>query len=153
MVDFTDKVKDKLGGSDDSDKEKKDSGSGSKKKSKKKKSGDAVKRSVEKKKQSSSESKDLSKSTTDEDIERLLMCIGNIIAYTEGAKLRLDDKKGKKATQRHHATKNIYDESVTFMGAFNIQEVAERHGYDWQEDILEYILQHQDFDDMVKKYN
>lgn len=156
MVDLSDKL-DKLKGkgSDDKDSPKK------KKKKKKKKSssggGNAVERAAKGAGDDSGSSggRSVSKPQGDgsDDIRRLLLCIGNILAYTEGAKLQLEQKKGKQATERLHATKNIHDESLTFMSAFNVQEVAERHGFDWEDDVLNYILQHQDFEEMVKKYN
>lgn len=156
MVDLSDKL-DKLKGGKSNNNDKKKKGGKKKPKKDNSGSGNPIERAAKGGSDGNSDSggRGVSKPTGNgnEDIRRLLLCIGNILAYTEGAKLQLEQKKGKKAKERLHATKNIHDESLTFMSAFNVQEVAERHGFDWEDDVLNYILQHQDFEEMVKKYN
>jgi len=44
----------------------------------------------------------------------------------------------------------MYDRYTTIVSRTNVQRIAERHGFDWQEDIINFVLQEQDLDDRLQ---
>jgi len=80
------------------------------------------------------------------DVRDLLDAIANVILYIEG---NYRDKKNQDNKSQREATievvsENIYESYKTIIGRTNVQTIAEKHGYDWQEDILEGVLDGRD---------
>lgn len=86
------------------------------------------------------------------DVKELLDAIANIILYVEGSlrsKQDMDNKKQRDATIEVVA-ENIYEQYKTILSRNEVQNISERHGYDWQNDILKGVLTEQDFESKLK---
>jgi hypothetical protein len=89
---------------------------------------------------------------TDDEIEDMLKCIANVLLVVEGSvreKEQSDDVSQRDKTEKSVA-ENMYDRYTTIVSRTNVQRIAERHGFDWQEDIINFVLQEQDLDDRLQ---
>lgn len=82
------------------------------------------------------------------DVNELLKCIANIVLLAEGTKVAKEEKDN--TDRRDEVTRkfttvlhNYYQE---LLSESRVQTVAEKHGYDWQDDILMDVLENQDFE-------
>lgn len=87
------------------------------------------------------------------EIKDLLDCIANVLLFVEG-NLREKQEKDNK-TQRdatiESVSENLYDRYTTMVGRAGVQNIAERNGFDWQDDILTGVLSDQDFESKIKE--
>jgi len=87
------------------------------------------------------------------ELKDLLDCVANILLFVEG---NLRDKQSKdKQTQRDATievvSENIYDRFTEIVSRTEVQNIAERNGFDWQNDIIQGVLSDQDFESRVKE--
>jgi len=82
-----------------------------------------------------------------DEIKDLLDCIANVLLFVEG---NLRDKQQKENKKVRDSTievvsENVYDRYTTITSKTEVQNIAERYGYDWNEDIIQGVLSNQDF--------
>lgn len=89
-----------------------------------------------------------------EDVKELLDCIANVILFIEGT---LRDKQNKdnlgmKQRTIMNVSKSVYDQYKDIISKNEVQRIAERHGYDWKEDVIEDVLENQDFKSKINQH-
>lgn len=131
-----------------------DDGGDNKSKDKKEKSRSRSKKKKEKSKKSklselkgsisSSSSSSSSGSGGGDDIKRLLFTISNMEAYTR-VMIDYEPDKFKPAHNRvkEDLAKDISGEITNFLGVFNIRDILDKYGYDW-ENILRISIENKD---------
>lgn len=87
------------------------------------------------------------------DVKELLDCIANIVLYVEGTKHAEEDKDNK--NRRDEVTlviaDAIHDAYQSILSEVEVQRIAERHGYDWESDVLKGVLENQDFESKLEQ--
>ncbi len=150
MVD-KEKIRERMGGSGDSDSNK-ESGrrKPSKSGSKDKKNGSSSGRS---KSTGSSNSSGVGvdnsvTSTTDvprSHVKEVLMAIANSLLYAEGKSRAVDDPENGRERYSKAAADNIYEQYAEIASQYEVQLVAEKYGFDWENDIIKEVLEDQDY--------
>lgn len=87
--------------------------------------------------------------TSNSDIENLLYALGNVHLYIEGVKHKSESEDNKRSEMYKELASNFESQLVEFYGVFDVQKIAEKHGMDWEKDVLEHIIEHQDLGDVV----
>lgn len=89
---------------------------------------------------------------TSSDIRDLLDCIANVILFVEGnvrSKEEKDNTAMKDKVQLRIA-KGMYEQYNEIISRNEVQKIAEKHGYDWKDDILKGVLTEQDFEKRIR---
>lgn len=85
------------------------------------------------------------------DVEDLLKCIGNIFLYVEGHN-RIDEYQDEVSAKNEiksvaaNVLQGVFEDYISLLG---VQKIAERNGYDWEEDIIKGILSDQNMKEIV----
>ncbi len=142
MVD-RDKIRNrKSGGGDSSSKSRKSS----------KKSKKTSKKSTKSSTTKSRSSGGTSSKETKKDIKNMLMAIGNTRLFVEGVKLKFEDEDSVKANVSESIAKDLLSKQTEFAGLFKVREIASKYGLDWEEDILQEIMENQNTEELVEEY-
>jgi hypothetical protein len=122
----------------------------------------AKKRKKKKKKKEKSKSKDTSSSSSSSsgssspsgkvkrsDYSSILGALGNMLLYVEGKHRALKDPDGMKEKVKYRISGRIYDQYTDMVSEDNIQYICEKYNIDWEEDVLDSILEDQDYSKVV----
>lgn len=82
---------------------------------------------------------------------KVLESMANILLYVEGKMRSTEDCQNKREEIEHGIYSTIYDEFTKFVGQYDVQAICERYNIDWQEDVVEAVLQDQNFDNNLDK--
>lgn len=90
-----------------------------------------------------------------EDVKELLDCIANVILFVEGNIRAKEEKDDDKMDMRDKTIKfvaeKMYEQYKDIISKNRVQRISERHGYDWQKDVLQDVLENQDFGSKIKQ--
>lgn len=86
-----------------------------------------------------------------EDIKDLLDCIANVILYIEGVNLDRSNKNNPSLEDRviKRISGGMQDQYEEIVSKAEVQKVSERHGYDWENDIIMGVVSDQDFESKI----
>ncbi len=76
-----------------------------------------------------------------DDFYRLLLALGEMQMYGHVANKSLDQEGGKKAKVMSETVDDITGNTVEFIGSFDVMKLADRHGIDWQDDVLDRVAE------------
>jgi hypothetical protein len=123
----------------------------------------AKKRKKKKKKKEKSKSKSTSSSSSSRggssspsgkikrsDYSSILGALGNMLLYIEGKHRALKDPDGIKERVKYRVSGRIYDQYTDIISEDNIQYICEKYNIDWEEDVLDSILEDQDYSKVVQ---
>lgn len=87
-------------------------------------------------------------------VKELLMGVANIMLYVEGIKL---DVEGKSDPSPREEIKGSVASGVAgyfeeIVSRNEVQRIAEQHGFDWEQDIIQGVLEDQDFESKIEGY-
>lgn len=146
------------GGSDDDDDKKKKK---EQKKKKQKAKKDAKKQIAEEKSDGEKleefkgnvNKKTKSDNIAENEIESMLYALANPLLYLRGMETMCDEKLEKTNSKKYRIQKAMVTEcleQITKMySLYNIHRIAEKHGYDWEEDVMFYVMENQDEEELM----
>lgn len=80
------------------------------------------------------------------DFANVLEAIANILFYTEGKMRAYKKPTSKREVVETNVTTDIYEQYTEFVAQNNVQNICEKHGIDWHDDVLQRVIAEQDFE-------
>lgn len=86
------------------------------------------------------------------DAGEVLECLGNIVLYSEGMLRSREDPDSEKESVQGNIAGVVYDQYTEIISKHDVQAICEKYAVDWQSDVLENILENQDFSTKVENF-
>lgn len=82
-------------------------------------------------------------------MEDMLKGIASMALYVEGKMRATENHNNDREEVRHNIAGVIYDQFTELISQHDVQLIAEKYGYDWEDDIIEEVLTEEDTESRV----